>query len=165
MSQAAKKYPEPQESNHQQIKDLLAKELAQLTALRSCEEGENPTHKTLPPPPEHLFSHLFPLTCPRCHKNYPSRSFYLAETKTFDENTSSPAPLVFCEGGISEERQCSCGETLTLTLKSEDQRDGSYLGVLKRILFENCLHKLSEQATPEKRRELKALLRHFFHSK
>lgn len=182
MSASVKKYSSESSASLQNentaachtLEQLLSQELAQLTRIRTVEEPSTENHTIISPPylppPQNLFSHLFPITCGHCQKAYPSRQFYLAETRSFEsENpstaSSTPSPLIFCDGSICEERICSCGETLTMEISAEDQRDGSYLGTLKRVLFDNCLQKLSETHSSGKEKQLKELLRYFFKSK
>lgn len=112
-----------------------------------------------------LFVHLFPVICHHCQKVYTSREEYLNITRSSSSHqgkASGVGALTFHEGSLSEDRVCVCGETLTLTLLTKDQRDESYAGVLRRVLFENCLNKLIEEGFAKNPEDLKGLLRQYF---
>lgn len=103
------------------------------------------------------FTDLFPITCPNCGKIYHNRSDYLMHTTSPKEGA-----LSFTEEGLQELRKCSCGQTLTLWSKDSDRRDCSYLGFLRRVLFENCLRKLTSVHPQVEKETLKNHLRFYF---
>ncbi|MCY4444568.1 MAG: hypothetical protein OXC44_07210 [Proteobacteria bacterium] len=131
---------------------LISTELQQLNIL--CLNPDMESHSN-----ETLYASLFPLTCDHCQKHYPDRKYFLEHTTSLKQGS-----LFFDEKGLRESRACSCGKVISLWEKGVDRRNGSYLGVLKRILFENCLAKLEAMNPQNNPEDLKVMLRHFFKS-
>lgn len=110
------------------LDELLAKELEQLQYLIA----NSAEYKI-----EALFTDRFPRSCSCCNKVYETRQDYLDQTVKL-----SAGSLIFNGRGIQEYRNCSCGSTMTIWGPDDDRRDMSQMGVLKRALFRNCVHKL-----------------------
>ncbi|MCY4380686.1 MAG: hypothetical protein OXC40_03845 [Proteobacteria bacterium] len=146
-------YQHPPFSDNRDVEELLPlikKELDQLNHI--YEQASFFSHND-----EKYFAKLFPKTCHNCQLTYHNRSEYLLKT-----TAPSGGSLVFLEGGLKELRLCSCGASLTLWSENTDRRDSTYLGFLRRVLFENCLRKLGLLRPEKNEHELKQYLRTYF---
>lgn len=103
------------------------------------------------------FHHMFPKECPQCGKVYYNRHDYLLQT-----TTPGDGALIFDHEGLKELRICSCGHGMTLWNEEGDRRDCSYLGFLRRVLFDNCLRKISSEHPHIPKDTLKDYLRFYF---
>lgn len=114
--------------------------------------------QTQPPPGfQDHFVELFPRKCSSCGKLYENRQDYLQTT-----TAPSAGTLSFEAEGLKELRVCECGHEMTLWSQESDRRDCSYLGFLRRVLFDNCLRKLSSEHPHLPRFTLKKYLRFYF---
>ena len=101
--------------------------------------------------------------CSKCSKIFKNRQHFLDSTKYISGDS-----LVFDNYGFREVRECGCGYQVSMWEPGSDRRDCSYLGCLKRILFSNCVNKLTDyyQLDPENDDQdlafIKEQLRFFF---
>lgn len=103
---------------------------------------------------ERGFAEQFPKTCPLCSETYYDRHDYLERTTALRKGQ-----LVIEDRFICEERNCSCGTTISLLARSV--RDVSAVGLKRREIFDTCVVTLlaSFSSTEE---EIKSKLRDVF---
>ena len=81
------------------------------------------------------YSKIFPKRCNSCGTIYHNREEFWNATMGLRTHDT-----VFDEIGLQEYRNCPCGSTLIVW--TQDRRDNSEYGQLRRNLFDNCFEKL-----------------------
>jgi uncharacterized protein YozE (UPF0346 family) len=101
-----------------------------------------------------LYSDVFPKKCNNCGKLYNSRSEYIKDTYNFSLNST-----LYDEIGVQEYRNCKCGSTLLII--TDDRRDMSSFGKVRRELFRICVNKI-EKITGKDKSIIEPVVRNIF---
>ena len=151
--------PQPESSFDQAFyqENTLGKEYCALIQTELNQLNQIYDQTQMPHGFQDYFVELFPRECSNCGTLYADRRTYLQQT-----NSPEGGALTFEAEGLKEHRVCRCGHVMTLWSKESDRRDCSYLGFLRRVLFDNCLRKLATEYPHLSKATLKDYLRFYF---
>ncbi|MDD9950280.1 MAG: hypothetical protein OXT67_01820 [Zetaproteobacteria bacterium] len=112
------------------LKDNIS-EIQKLNRLTEC------VHEKL----AKLYIECFPKVCATCGREYNNIEDYREQTQGLPRSNMS-----FNEKyGLAEYRNCVCGSTLLII--TQDRRDRTYYGDLRRELFDQCLQHIMKTNT------------------
>lgn len=102
-----------------------------------------------------LYDKKFPKKCNTCGKVFLTRNDYLKETYTYRSKTNT----IFAKDQVQEFRNCICNSTLVVL--TNDRRDSSFFGKIRRRLFDACVAKIMA-LTNQPENNVRILVRNIF---
>lgn len=134
------------------VSDIITENIGEIEKLNKLTEC---VHEKL----AKLYIECFPKVCATCGREYHNIEDYRQQTKSLPKKTNVSYHEKY---GLAEYRNCVCGSTMLIV--TQDRRDRSHYGDLRRELFDHCIEHIqkSQKVSAEDLENIRQRLRGVF---